>query len=65
LAKAREVPEGYKEACPPNANSGSSTLVFTILFAVAEAERDRTRQRIREVKRDQYRLDGGWEQTKS
>jgi putative DNA-invertase from lambdoid prophage Rac len=28
-------------------------LVFTILSAVAEAERDRTRERITEVKRDQ------------
>jgi putative DNA-invertase from lambdoid prophage Rac len=30
-----------------------SKLVFTILSAVAEAERDRTRERITEVKRDQ------------
>jgi putative DNA-invertase from lambdoid prophage Rac len=30
-----------------------SKLVFTILSAVAEAERDRTRERIAEVKRDQ------------
>jgi hypothetical protein len=30
-----------------------SKLVFTILSAVAEAERDRTRERIQEVKRDQ------------
>jgi putative DNA-invertase from lambdoid prophage Rac len=33
--------------------SGVSKLVFTILSAVAEAERDRTRERIREVKKDQ------------
>jgi putative DNA-invertase from lambdoid prophage Rac len=33
--------------------NGVSELVFTILSAVAEAERDRTRQRITEVKRDQ------------
>jgi DNA invertase Pin-like site-specific DNA recombinase len=33
--------------------NGISKLVFTILSAVAEAERDRTRERIREVKRDQ------------
>src|SRR6202012_5945003 len=33
--------------------SGVSKLVFTILSAVAEAERDRTRERITEVKRDQ------------
>jgi DNA invertase Pin-like site-specific DNA recombinase len=33
--------------------SGISKLVFTILSAVAEAERDRTRERITEVKRDQ------------
>ena len=33
--------------------NGVSKLVFTILSAVAEAERDRTRERITEVKRDQ------------
>jgi putative DNA-invertase from lambdoid prophage Rac len=33
--------------------NGVSKLVFTILPAVAEAERDRTRERIAEVKRDQ------------
>jgi putative DNA-invertase from lambdoid prophage Rac len=33
--------------------NGVSKLVFTILSAVAEAERDRTRERIAEVKRDQ------------
>jgi putative DNA-invertase from lambdoid prophage Rac len=33
--------------------NGVSKLVFTILSAVAEAERDRTRERISEVKRDQ------------
>src|SRR5262245_35988038 len=33
--------------------NGISKLVFTILSAVAEAERDRTRERIRDVKRDQ------------
>lgn len=33
--------------------NGISKLVFTILSAVAEAERDRTRERIREVKADQ------------
>ena len=52
--------------------NGISKLVFTILSAVAEAERDRTRERIADVKRDQrtrgrflggtvpfgYRLDG-------
>jgi DNA invertase Pin-like site-specific DNA recombinase len=32
---------------------GISKLVFTILSAVAEAERDRTRERIRDVKADQ------------
>ena len=55
--------------------NGISKLVFTILSAVAEAERDRTRERIAEVKRDQrargrflggtvpfgYRLDGNGE----
>lgn len=35
------------------ATNGISKLVFTILSAVAEAERDRTRERIAEVKRDQ------------
>jgi DNA invertase Pin-like site-specific DNA recombinase len=34
---------------------GISKLVFTILSAVAEAERDRTRERIAEVKADQRR----------
>jgi len=33
--------------------SGISKMVFTILSAVAEAERDRTRERISEVKADQ------------
>jgi putative DNA-invertase from lambdoid prophage Rac len=33
--------------------NGISKLVFTILSAVAEAERDRTRERIAEVKEDQ------------
>ena len=33
--------------------NGVSKLVFTILSAVAEAERDRTRERITEVKADQ------------
>src|SRR5215203_6062956 len=34
-------------------SNGISKLVFTILSAVAEAERDRTRERIVDVKRDQ------------
>jgi DNA invertase Pin-like site-specific DNA recombinase len=34
-------------------SNGVSKLVFTILSAVAEAERDRTRERVAEVKRDQ------------
>ena len=33
--------------------NGVSKLVFTILSAVAEAERDRTRERVTEVKKDQ------------
>lgn len=33
--------------------NGVSKLVFTILSAVAESERDRIRERIRDVKRDQ------------
>jgi putative DNA-invertase from lambdoid prophage Rac len=33
--------------------NGISKLGFTILSAVAEAERDRTRERIREIKSDQ------------
>ena len=43
--------------------NGVSRLVFTILSAVAEAERDRTRERIRDVKRDQAKRGhflGGW-----
>jgi putative DNA-invertase from lambdoid prophage Rac len=36
------------------AGNGISKLVFTILSAVAEAGRDRTRERITEVKRDQW-----------
>jgi DNA invertase Pin-like site-specific DNA recombinase len=36
-----------------NGGNTVSKLVFTILSAVAEAERDRTRERITEVKRDQ------------
>jgi DNA invertase Pin-like site-specific DNA recombinase len=36
--------------------NGVSKLVFTNLSAVAEAERDRTRERIAEVKRDQKQL---------
>jgi DNA invertase Pin-like site-specific DNA recombinase len=35
--------------------NGVSKLVFTILSAVAEAERDRTRERITDVKQDQKR----------
>ena len=35
------------------ATNGISKLVFTILSAVAEAERDRIRERIQEVKTDQ------------
>jgi DNA invertase Pin-like site-specific DNA recombinase len=34
-------------------SNGISKLVFTILSAVAEAERDRIRERIRDVKADQ------------
>src|SRR3954463_4109527 len=37
--------------------NGISKLVFTILSAVAEAERDRTRERIADVKRDQRTRD--------
>jgi DNA invertase Pin-like site-specific DNA recombinase len=36
-------------------SNGISKLVFTILSAVAEAERDRIRERISEVKADQRR----------
>src|SRR3954465_6534077 len=42
--------------------NGISKLVFTILSAVAEAERDRIRDRARDVKRDQkerHRFLGG------
>lgn len=34
-------------------NNGISKLVFTVLSAVAEAERDRIRERVRDMKRDQ------------
>lgn len=34
-------------------NNGISKLVFTILSAVAEAERDRIRERVQNIKRDQ------------
>lgn len=34
-------------------NNGISKLVFTVLSAVAEAERDRIRERVQEIKRDQ------------
>jgi putative DNA-invertase from lambdoid prophage Rac len=37
-------------------SNGISKLVFTILSAVAEAERDRVRERVAEVKRDQRKL---------
>ena len=43
--------------------NGVSRLFFTILSAVAEAERDRIRERIRDVKRDQAKRGhflGGW-----
>ena len=58
---------------PHRAGNGISKLVFTILSAVSEAERDRIRERVQETKRDQrqrgrylggtppfgYRLEGG------
>lgn len=34
-------------------NNGISKLVFTVLSAVAEAERDRIRERVKDIKRDQ------------
>jgi DNA invertase Pin-like site-specific DNA recombinase len=37
-------------------SNGIAKLVFTILSAVAEAERDRIRERVAEVKRDQRKL---------
>ena len=40
--------------------NGVSKLVFTILSAVAEAERDRTRERVAEVKRDQRQRGRYW-----
>jgi putative DNA-invertase from lambdoid prophage Rac len=39
---------------------GVSKLIFTILSAVAEADRDRTRERIAEVKRDQREQGRYW-----
>jgi DNA invertase Pin-like site-specific DNA recombinase len=51
--KARGVAPHMIDLGGDTTGNGVSKLVFTILSAVAEAERDRTRERITEVKRDQ------------
>src|ERR1700759_5092326 len=51
--KAASVPRHMIDLGGDTTGNGVSKLVFTILSAVAEAERDRTRERITEVKRDQ------------
>jgi putative DNA-invertase from lambdoid prophage Rac len=51
--KARGVSLHMIDLGGDTTGNGVSKLVFTILSAVAEAERDRTRERITEVKRDQ------------
>jgi DNA invertase Pin-like site-specific DNA recombinase len=51
--KGREVSLHMIDLGGDVTGNGISKLVFTILSAVAEAERDRIRERIREVKADQ------------
>jgi DNA invertase Pin-like site-specific DNA recombinase len=51
--KARGISLHMLDLGGDTTGNGVSKLVFTILSAVAEAERDRTRERIAEVKRDQ------------
>lgn len=51
--KARRVSLHMLDLGGDVTDNGISKLVFTILSAVAEAERDRTRERIQEVKNDQ------------
>lgn len=53
--KSREVSLHMIDLGGDTTGNGVSKLVFTILSAVAEAERDRTRERIAEVKADQRR----------
>jgi DNA invertase Pin-like site-specific DNA recombinase len=50
--KARAIALHMIDLGGDTTGNGVSKLVFTILSAVAEAERDRTRERIAEVKRD-------------
>jgi DNA invertase Pin-like site-specific DNA recombinase len=56
--------DGARSARRDRRFESRSKLVFTILSAVAEAERDRTWERIRDVKRDKRYLGGavpfGW-----
>src|SRR4029450_13559014 len=51
----RDVPLHMIDLGGDVTGNGISKLVFTILSAVAEAERDRIRERITDVKRDQKR----------
>jgi DNA invertase Pin-like site-specific DNA recombinase len=53
--KARGVSLHMIDLGGDTTGNGVSKLVFTILSAVAEAERDRTRERVAEVKADQRR----------
>ncbi|SDF29460.1 recombinase family protein [Bosea robiniae] len=53
--KARDVSLHMIDLGGDVTSNGISKLVFTILSAVAEAERDRIRERIADVKRDQRR----------
>jgi len=51
--KGRNVSLHMIDLCGDVTGNGISKLVFTILSAVAEAERDRIRERVAQVKRDQ------------
>jgi putative DNA-invertase from lambdoid prophage Rac len=53
LLKARGISLHMVDLGGDVTGNGISKLVFTILSAVAEAERDRIRERIRDMKRDQ------------
>jgi len=53
--KAREISLHMIDIGGDVTGDGISKLVFTILSAVAEAERDRIRERVRDVKEDQRR----------
>jgi putative DNA-invertase from lambdoid prophage Rac len=55
IFKSRDVQLHMLDLGGDVTGNGISKLVFTILSAVAEAERDRTTERIKEVKADQKR----------